>query len=256
MPGTRTAAVTAGLPPIALDRRDLADPLYLQVSRHIEQAVDGGHLRPGDRLDGEIGLAEQLGISRQTMRRAIAELVQRGLLVRKHGVGTQVMDTGRRRASRLSSLHDELDQADRRPSTRVLSLEQTEAHADVAEALDLTVGTPVIALQRLRLAAGQPVAIMHNWLPADLVDLDATHLERRGLYQLLRGGGLKMSVARQTIGADAADAAQGRLLALREGAPVLTMRTVTYTNVGQAVDYGRHTYRPDRYQFEVTNVDT
>lgn len=256
MPGSRAVVVTATLPVLDLDRREMAEPLYMQVYRHIERAVDAGGLRPGDRLDGEIGLAEQLGISRSTMRRAISELVNRGLLVRKHGVGTQVVDTGRRRASRLSSLHDELSQADLRPSTRVLSVETAEAHADVAEALDVGVGEPVLALVRLRLAAGEPVAIMQNWLPADLTDLAAADLERRGLYQVLRGRGIKMRVARQTIGADAADAKQARLLEVRKGGPVLTMRTITYSDLGQAIDYGRHTYRPDRYQFEVTNVDS
>jgi DNA-binding GntR family transcriptional regulator len=256
VPSQRTGSTASALPPLELDRREIAAPLHVQVSRHIESAIDDGVLRPGDRLDGEIALAEQLGVSRATMRQAFRELELRGLLLRKHGVGTHVMDAGRRRQTGLSSLHYELAEAGRRPSTRVLLVERGEAHADVAEALDLRVGAEVLVLRRVRLADGEPVAVMCNWLPADLIDVVPHDLERRGLYELLRVRGLKMRVARQVIAAAAADAVQGQFLDVAEGTPLLTLRTVTYTDRGRPVDYGLHAYRPDRYRFEVINVNT
>src|SRR6195952_297860 len=77
-------------------------PLYYQVSRQIEAAIDTGELAPGDRLENEISLADRWGLSRPTMRRAIQELVDKGLLGRKRGVGTQVVDGHVTRAGDLS----------------------------------------------------------------------------------------------------------------------------------------------------------
>ena len=69
-------------------------PLYFQAAQHIQRAIETGELRPGSRLDNELLLAEQFGLSRPTMRRAMQYLVDKGLLVRKRGIGTQVVDPG------------------------------------------------------------------------------------------------------------------------------------------------------------------
>lgn len=256
MTGVARDVRTAGaLPPLALDRSD-PTPLYFQVSRHIERAVEDGALRPGDRLDGEIGLAERLGVSRATMRRAIQELVARGVLVRKHGVGTQIVDSRRRRRGGLSSLYDDLRRADRTPTTRVLKLDHVEATTEIASVLDVPVGDEVICLERLRSDGDDPVGVMHNWLPADVADFSIAQLEQHGLYELLRLRGLAMRLAHQTISAEPADLPRSRLLEVRKGTPLLTMHTVTYTDIGRPVDFGQHVYRPDRYRFEITNVDS
>src|SRR6476661_8834100 len=83
-------------------------PLYYQVAQQIEHAINEGQLSPGDRLDNEISLAEQFGLSRPTMRRAIQELVDKGLLVRKRGVGTQVVHAQVSRRVQQTSLDEGL----------------------------------------------------------------------------------------------------------------------------------------------------
>ena len=93
-------------------------PLYFQVAQQIEQAIDQGELAPGDRLDNEISLAEQFGLSRPTMRRAIQELVDKGLLVRKRGVGTQVVHGQVTRPVELTSLFDDLANHHQAPTHR------------------------------------------------------------------------------------------------------------------------------------------
>ncbi len=79
-------------------------PLYFQVAQQLEKLIESGELATGTRLENEIDLADQLGLSRPTMRRAIQYLVDRGLLVRKRGVGTQVLHAKVRRQVELSSL--------------------------------------------------------------------------------------------------------------------------------------------------------
>ncbi len=97
-------------PPIQVDRNSPV-PLYFQVAQHLEHLIESGELAPGTRLENEIDLADRLGLSRPTMRRAIEYLVDRGLLVRKRGVGTQVVHAKVRRQVELTSLYDDLAKA-------------------------------------------------------------------------------------------------------------------------------------------------
>jgi DNA-binding GntR family transcriptional regulator len=228
-------------------------PLYFQVAQHLEQAIESGELPPGARLDNEIQLAEQLGLSRPTMRRAMQYLVDRGLLVRRRGIGTQVVQAKVKRPVELSSLFDDLAGSGQQPATTVLSNESAAASADIARRLDVAEGDPVIVLERLRFARGEPLARLRNYLPAALVPaLSTAALEQRGLYQLLRAGGLTLHAAAQTIGARTATAAEARLLGEARGAPLLTMERSTYDERGRVVEYGTHIYRASRYSFEIS----
>ena len=95
------------LPPIELERSSPV-PLYFQVAGQLERAIVDGSLAPGDRIVNEIELAARLGLSRPTMRQAIQVLVDKGMVVRKRGVGTQVVGSKIRRPFELTSLHDDL----------------------------------------------------------------------------------------------------------------------------------------------------
>jgi DNA-binding GntR family transcriptional regulator len=171
-------------PTIDLDRYSPV-PLYHQMATQIEAAIRSGELEPGDRLPNEIELAEQLQVSRPTLRRAIEELVRRGLLVRKRGFGTQVVQPRNERRGELSSLFDSLKTRGHNPETKVLRREITPATPQVAEALRISVETPVVAIERLRLSDGEPLAVMHNWLPVDVAPFSVAELEQRGLAQFI-----------------------------------------------------------------------
>src|SRR2546423_13521234 len=101
--------------PIRVDRSSPV-PLYFQVAQHLEHLIESGEIPTGTRLENEIDLADQLGLSRPTMRKAIGYLVDRGLLVRKRGVGTQVVHAKVRRQVELSSLYDDLVKSRRGPA--------------------------------------------------------------------------------------------------------------------------------------------
>jgi DNA-binding GntR family transcriptional regulator len=231
-------------------------PLYFQVSRQIEAMIDSGALGPGDRLENEISLADRWGLSRPTMRRAIQELVDKGLLVRRRGIGTQVVHGRVKRRMDLTSLFDDLSRSDQKPGTAVLAREIVPAPGQVAERLGIPVGSDVLRLERLRSARDEPLAVMRNWLPVDLAGtLTVEQLEARGLYELMRASGVHLRIATQRIGARGATAVEGRLLRLRKGAPVLTMERVTYDGSGQAVELGSHAYRAETYSVEMTVVE-
>jgi len=111
-------------------------------------------------------------------------------------------------------------------------------------------------LQRLRSARDEPLAVMRNWLPADLESvLTVEALESRGLYELMRGTGVHLRIATQRIGARGATTPEARLLELRKGAPLLTMERVTYDGSGRAVEFGSHVYNAETYSIEMTVVE-
>jgi DNA-binding GntR family transcriptional regulator len=241
---------------LALDRSSPV-PLYFQVAQAIEAAIIDGRLQPGTRFDNEVQIAEQLGLSRPTMRRAMQYLVEKGVLVRRRGIGTRVVQPKVRRPLGLSSLFEDLAGSGQKPSTDVLSLTVEPAPPVAAQALKLTVDTPVTVLVRLRAAAGRPIARMTNYLPHTIIPgmsegLTLEVLEANGLYQVIRGLGIQLHAADQTIGARTATAEEARLLGESRGAALLTMQRTAYDDRGRAVEYGTHIYAASRYSFELS----
>ncbi|MDA4889215.1 myo-inositol degradation transcriptional regulator [Streptomyces sp. MS2A] len=225
-------------------------PLYFQLSQQLEASIEHGALTPGSLLGNEIELAARLGLSRPTVRQAIQSLVDKGLLVRRRGVGTQVVHSKVRRPLELSSLFDDLEAAGQRPATKVLVNTVVPAAAEVAAALGVAEESDVHRVERLRLTHGEPMAYMCNYLPPGLLDLDTGQLEATGLYRLMRAAGITLHSARQTIGARAATDGEAERLGEDAGAPLLTMERTTFDDTGRAVEFGTHTYRPSRYSFE------
>ena len=242
MAGASPNAPVTVLPRLVVDRLSPV-PLYYQVSTRLEDLIRSGQLPVGSRLENEIDLADQLGVSRPTLRRAISYLVEQGLLVRRRGVGTQVVQPKVRRPVQLSSLYDDLAGSGRTPRTEVLALERRPATDVHARALDLPEGGEVLYLQRLRFADDEPLAVMTNVLPVDLLDLREEDVRTGGLYELLRRAGHTPRMASETIGARAAGAAEARTLQETRGAPLLTMTRTAWDAGGRAVAYGSQVYR-------------
>ncbi|AYN31056.1 MULTISPECIES: GntR family transcriptional regulator [Streptomyces] len=225
-------------------------PLYFQLSRQLESAIAQGSLTPGSLLGNEIDLAARLGLSRPTVRQAIQALVDKGLLVRRRGVGTQVVQSQVRRPLELSSLYEDLHTAGRGPETRVLSNALVPASPEAAAALGVAAGEEVRRVERLRLADGEPLAYLCNHLPARLPGLDDAGLREGSLYALLRGAGVTLHSARQRIGARTATRTEGALLGESARAPLLTMERTAFDDTGRPVEFGAHLFRASRYSFD------
>lgn len=230
-------------------------PLYFQVAQKIESAIMDGELPAGSRLENEVALGDRLGLSRPTVRRAIQELVDKGLLVRRRGIGTQVVHGQVTRGVELTSLFEDLTRSGKKPSTKMLEVKEVKADSKMAEILAVALGSPILYVKRLRLADNVPVSILENWLPADFVDLDRDAMIEHGLYQLLRSRGVNIRVAKQRIGARKSTTLESELLEIDKNSAVLTMDRTAYDNSGRAVEFGHHCYRPDLYSFEVTLVE-
>ncbi|MEU0531180.1 GntR family transcriptional regulator [Amycolatopsis tolypomycina] len=228
------------------------EPLYFQVSRQLQAAIADGRLPAGARLGNEVDLAASLRLSRPTIRQAIQTLVNQGLLVRRRGVGTQVVRTKVARPLRLSSLFDDLAGLGGKPESAVLVNQVEEAGAEVGELLEAPGLTHVRRLKRLRSADGEPLALMNNYLPDGVLDPADDELRERGLYQLLRSAGVRLHAAEQHIGARLATEEDAELLDEQPGAALLTTQRTTYDDTGRVVEYGWHVYRASRYTFNLS----
>jgi GntR family transcriptional regulator len=229
-------------------------PLYFQVSSRLEAAIRSGAIPAGARLENEISIGQRLSLSRPTIRRAIQEVVDKGLLVRRRGIGTQVVQGTVTRQVELTSLYEDLQSGHHEPSTRVLAHENVAADEAVAAGLGVQPGDQVVYIRRQRSTDGTPVAVLENYLPSEFADISTAQLEEHGLYQIMRGRGVTIRVAKQKIGARRAHGDESELLDIDRGGPVLTMERIAFDNSGRAIEYGQHCYRPDMYSFETTLV--
>jgi GntR family transcriptional regulator len=236
--------------PIQIDRTSPV-PLYHQLAEQLIAAISDGTLRPGDAFENELAMSDRLSLSRPTVRRAISELVNKGLLVRRRGIGTTVANQMVHRKAELTSLYDDLVREGRTPRTDVLSLNSSTQDDRAAEALGLPPGTPLVSIVRLRYAGDAPLAILRNWLPPAMDDLTVEQLVADGLYAVLRARGIRPTVARQRIGARNATAEERRTLHMSKAEPLVTMTRSAYDADGSPVEFGDHCYRADQYSVDV-----
>ncbi|WP_323102425.1 GntR family transcriptional regulator [Intrasporangium sp. YIM S08009] len=231
--------------------RETPVPLYHQLAQQLSGAISRGDLQPGDPFENEVAMADRLGLSRPTVRRAIQELVAQGLVLRRRGLGTTVAGRQIHRRAELTSLYDDLrSEGGADPRTEVLKHEVVE-DAVAASSLGLPVDTPLLHVVRLRSNGDRPLAILQNWLPPRYSDISREELQRDGLYALLRARGGKPVVAHQRIGARTPTASERRHLGLRPSQPVLTMSRTAFDAVGDPVEYGDHCYHAEDYSIEV-----
>lgn len=229
----------------AVDRASVV-PLYVQLADGIERAITDGRLGPGHPLSSEAEIHKQYGFSVATVKRAVGRLVDRGVLVRRRGVGTSVVaDAGPE--PRFLSLYDELRRIGRVVSTDVLRAEVRPAGCAEAAALRIEPGRSVLYLERVRRADGEPVALLHTWVATGYEGIEPSALIGSGLHQLLGLRGSGPVGATQDFGARSASVEEARLLAVPAGSPLLVIRRTAHLDTGEPVLAGTHAYAPSRY---------
>jgi DNA-binding GntR family transcriptional regulator len=241
---------------ITLDRYSPV-PLWHQIATRLEGAIASGELQRGDHLENELDLCERWQVSRPTVRKAIQTMVERGLMLRRRGIGTVVISNSAHRPTRLADLHDDLTGQGRTPSTRLLSIETITPDPDIAQALWLTGRSRVLHMERIRFADDRPLALMRNWVVTDLGDgIDTDRLATDSLYAVLRSAGIQPYRARQRIGAVAADRELAKLLDVAVGAPLITVHRVMSDDTGRPIEVGEHHIAAERHSMEMTLIET
>jgi GntR family transcriptional regulator len=231
-------------------------PLYQQLKDVLRRAVEAGMWSPGQAIPTEKELTERYGVSRITVRQALAGLVDEGLLLRRHGRGTFVAPRSAQPiAEALSDFTGHVEELQRRglnPVPEVLALERRPLPAEVAPALEQPEGTESWFLYRRTALDGLPLMLSEVWLPAGLgVDLSREALERAGLNQLLAEQGRPPVRGQQRIAAQTAGAAEAELLGIGRGEALLRAVRVIYGADDRPLVWFRTLYRADRYEYEV-----
>jgi GntR family transcriptional regulator len=222
--------------------------LVAETTTNLRQAIREGTLAPGRELPTEPQLALQLGVSRGTLRQAIAALVQEGLLSRRQGLATFVVRHTAQLRNVLNSnsgVTDMIRSGGREPGTRELRVSRGTADERVAKLLGIDVGEAVIVVERTRTADDVPVAHTVDFLPVTrlevrgfpVADLERLLQERESLYACLRAMGMAVHSAVCEVNVAAADKALANTLQLRPATPLLWLSQTDYSANGVAVLY-------------------
>lgn len=230
--------------------------LYLQVEATLKEMIEGLVYSPGEQIPSERELAEQLGISRMTVRRAIENLIRRGLLERRSTSGTYVRQpqvyrrVGENAATGLTQmLHEEGAVA----GSKLISFEIIIAPLKIAEKLSIRIGVPVCVIRRLRTANEKPFCIETSYLPQELVpDLCAEDVNnpQASLYSLLTNRyGIRLVRTYETLNMSYATHEEAKLLELKEADPVLLLKAVIFDESDRPIEYLKSVNHPGRVVF-------
>ena len=230
-------------------RRSSPEPLYRQLSLHLEREIGRGRLKEGDRIDSEDELALRFGVSRITVRQAIAELVRKQILVRKQGKGTFVTQPVvrhdlRRLHGLVSSLFSQAPDA----NMKLLRYELRAAPADIADLMGLAPGGEALALERLYFIGSKPVAFAQDWLAAEVAAISHAKASLISTEDMMREVGIRIAHAQISIRAEPAGALAARPLEIPTRAPVLVLRREAFGADGAVKETGRVWFRSDRYE--------
>lgn len=235
---------------MTLDKRSPV-PLYYQLVEQIREQIRGGELRPGDQLPSERVLSEQHGISRMTVRQAVASLVREGALVARHGLGTFVAEPKLTYdALHLLGFTEEVIRRGGTAVSQVIEQGRAAPPPRVAQGLGLAADAEAVKIVRLRLAGETPLLLETTYLPAALCPgLEHEDLAAQSLYSVLEARGVRLVRARQELEATVANAYEAQLLGVPPGAAMILLEGVTYDERGRAAEYFKAIYRGDRVTF-------
>lgn len=224
-------------------------PMYIQIRESLRGEIMQGVLKRGQQIPSETELAQKYKVSRMTIRVSTEDLVDEGLLYRRHGIGTFVASPHvQRDHTRLTSFFDKAEKEGVKAYAKLLSLEVCRATPRAAEALDLPLESEVIRVKTLRFMDGAPITIHDAHIPYKLFpELVNENLEVQQLWSLFEKAGYPVKRAVQRLEAREASAEAAHLMNIREGAPVLFKERTVYADDGTPVEFTYCYNRGDLY---------
>lgn len=232
----------------------MPSPKYLEIQNLLLQRIKNGDYQEGQLIPKEVDLAEQLNVSRPTVRHAIRNLVQGGYLERRKKRGTIVTQTKIKQQFThvIESYNTEIQNNGLVAKTQVLNFSTEKASDEVAEALTIKPNTEVYKLVRLRSADNKPVVFVITYLPiAQLPDLQKIDFTHHSLYSELAKAGLEITHVSRKIEVHPATEEEAQLLETDIKAPIFYFHTIGFTKDHRALEYSIASYRGDLNYFMV-----
>ena len=247
MPG-RGPARLARKPPTIV--RGPGTTVHAQIERWLADAIAAGRVAPGDRLHTEHNLAAWFGVSRMTLRHALGELAQRGLVIRAVGRngGTFVAEPKvEQDLTTLAGFSEQLRRHGMVAGARVLAAAQVAATPAAAAALRVADGDPLYEVRRIRLADGRPMVLEHSLFPAALFPGLLDCRLDGSLYELLEVRyGQQPHRAKESLEPVTASVREAEALEVDEGAPLMLVERTAYSRGGLPLEFARDLFRGDR----------
>jgi len=229
-------------------------PPYIKIREKLREDIAHAVLKRGEKLPAEHKLASEFKVSRMTVRKSIEDLMDEGLLYRKHGVGTFVAFPHLERDhTRLTSFFDKANNDGVRARASILTLEVVSANQKVAKALDIPVGDRAIRVKTLRYADDTPITVHDAYIPRKIFGepLDK-NLDFQHLWTLFESHGYKVKRAIQHVEARGATKDLARLMEIKEGAPILFKERTIYAEDGTPLEFTYCYNRGDIYSLTVS----
>ena len=229
-------------------------PLYFQTFVILQQQIKEGLWPATAPILSENELAERFGVSRVTIRKAMALLEKQNYIVRQRGRGTYVNEAvvERDRRTNFSGLLENILDFQQRTTVKILSFGKVTAPEAVAKRLQLKVGDDVLRVVRIRSDGRTPISHVTGYVPYPEADLlNKAELGNNTLISSLEAAGLRASSAEQGLSATLADAELSGLLKIEIGAPLISMWRTVKDLSDRPIEHMRTLYRPDRYEYRV-----
>lgn len=233
--------------------RESPIPLYYQLKEMLRSWITAGKFDTSGQFPPERELVERYGVSRMTVRRALSELVNEGLLIREQGRGSFVVRPRvQEQLRRLTSFTEDMKLRGFPTKSKITDFQLVTDEA-VANKMEIPVDEELVRLQRIRFVKNEPIALQTSFVRYQFCPgLVENGLVQGSLYKTLEEQyGLRLGRALQTIEAKPADEYEAKMLKVDLGQPVLSLERLTYLQDGQSIEYVRSTYRGDRYRFTV-----
>lgn len=232
-------------------------PLYHQIYLDLRRMIQSGIIPAGGMLPAEIEISQAYNVGRQTVRQAIARLVDDDLLERFAGRGTFVRAQPSHTQFFLDrSFSQQMRELGRVPHSRVLSIQNGVVDSDVLPALQGYNGQACVTLERLRLGDEEPICQQISTILTERCPgIEQQDFENQSMYEILSTR-YHLSITRidHVVRAIAADEYRADLLNITEGTPLLFVGTTTYLDDGQIIEHTASYYRADRYEYSTTQT--
>lgn len=238
------------------DPISLAIPLYVQIAESLLERIRVGELVPEERLPSERELSKSLNVSRMTLRAALRELDNKGLLVRRPGDGTYVAKPKiERQAAKLVPFTEIMRSRGYQASARLIVFERRLAEVSIASNLKISVSAPVYYFQRLRLINKEPVLLEKCTMPIyRFPNLEEYDLEKRSVYEIVETEyDIAPHHSEQSLEAVSATDFEAEMLGIEPGTPLMMERRLAFDKDENPIEYGHDLYRGDRFRF-VTEI--
>lgn len=216
-------------------------PLWREISQSLEKRIRSRELSPGDKLPTEYELSKQFMVNRHTVRRALSDLQDKGIVESTQGRGSFVRRRARpMRLNRRPRFHESVRKRGAEPKTETLRLDVRPADGLVAEALGMRAGQPVVYLERRRFVDGEPTALSRHWFSADRFPTFVELYRKRGsITQTLIDNGVPDYTRRRTlISARLPTPQESRLLLAPRHVPLMVQRYLNIDGLGRPLEFG------------------